>query len=31
MVRDAAASKYRFSSLIFGIVKSPAFQMNMKT
>jgi hypothetical protein len=30
MVRDAAASKYRFSSLIFGIVKSPAFQMNQK-
>ena len=31
IVRDAAASNYRFSSIIFGIVKSPAFQMNMKT
>jgi mono/diheme cytochrome c family protein len=31
IVRDSAASKYRFSSLIFGIVKSQAFQMNMKT
>ncbi len=30
IVRDAAASNYRFSSLILGIVKSPAFQMNMK-
>ena len=24
-------SKYRFSSLVLGIVKSPPFQMNMKT
>ena len=31
IVRDSAASKYRFSSLVLGIVKSPAFQMNMKT
>jgi hypothetical protein len=31
IVRDAEASKYRFSSLVLGIVKSPAFQMNMKT
>jgi hypothetical protein len=30
IVRDAAASKYKFSSLVLGIVKSPAFQMNMK-
>jgi hypothetical protein len=30
IVREAAASKYRFSSIIFAIVKSPAFQMNMK-
>jgi hypothetical protein len=31
IVRDSAASKYKFSSLVLGIVKSPAFQMNMKT
>jgi hypothetical protein len=31
IVRDSAGSKYRFSSLVLGIVKSPAFQMNMKT
>jgi hypothetical protein len=30
IVRDAAGSKYKFSSLVLGIVKSPAFQMNMK-
>jgi cytochrome c5 len=30
IVRDSAASKYRFSSLVLNIVKSPAFQMNMK-
>jgi cytochrome c5 len=30
IVRNAADSQYRFSSLIMGIVKSPAFQMNMK-
>jgi cytochrome c5 len=30
IVRDAAGSQYKFSSLIMGIVKSPAFQMNMK-
>jgi mono/diheme cytochrome c family protein len=30
IVRDASASKYRFSSVVMGIVKSPAFQMNMK-
>jgi len=31
IVRDSEASKYRFSSMVLGIVKSPAFQMNMKT
>ena len=31
IVRDSAASKYKFSSLVLSIVKSPAFQMNMKT
>jgi mono/diheme cytochrome c family protein len=30
IVRESAASKYKFSSLVVGIVKSPAFQMNMK-
>jgi hypothetical protein len=30
MVHQAAGNKYRFSSLIMGIVKSAAFQMNMK-
>ena len=30
IVRDSASSNYRFSSLVLGIVKSPAFQMNMK-
>ena len=30
ILRDAAGSKYKFSSLVLGIVKSPAFQMNMK-
>jgi len=30
IVRTAAPTKYRFSSLIFGIVKSDAFQMNQK-
>jgi len=27
IVRDAAKSEYRFSSIILGIVKSPPFQM----
>jgi hypothetical protein len=31
IVRDSAPGKYRFSSLVLGIVKSPAFQMNTKT
>jgi hypothetical protein len=31
IARDSAATKYSFSSIVMGIVKSPAFQMNMKT
>ena len=31
IVHDGAPGKYKFSSLVLGIVKSPAFQMNMKT
>ena len=31
IVRNSAGSKHAFSSLVLGIVKSPAFQMNMKT
>jgi cytochrome c5 len=31
IVRDGASNKYRFSSIVLAIVKSPAFQMNMKT
>ncbi len=30
IVRGSAPSKYRFSSLVLSIVKSPAFQTNMK-
>ena len=30
IVRGAEANKYRFSSLVAGIVKSEPFQMNMK-
>jgi hypothetical protein len=30
IVRDSAKDKYRFSSIIMGIVKSAPFQMNMK-
>src|SRR6185503_8447876 len=30
IVRDSAAGNYKFSSVVMGIVKSPAFQMNMK-
>jgi hypothetical protein len=30
IVREAATSKYKFSSIILAIVKSPAFQMNTK-
>ena len=30
IVHDSAAGKYRFSTIVLGIVKSPAFQMNMK-
>jgi hypothetical protein len=31
IVRDSGSSKYRFSSVVMGIVKSDTFQMNMKT
>ena len=31
MLRDAASSNYKFSSLVLGIVKSPAFQMDTKS
>jgi mono/diheme cytochrome c family protein len=30
IVRESAAGNYRFSSIVLGIAKSPAFQMNMK-
>jgi cytochrome c5 len=30
IVHDAATSNYKFTSILLGIVKSPAFQMNMK-
>jgi mono/diheme cytochrome c family protein len=30
IVRDSAPSKYKFTSIVLGIVKSPAFQVNMK-
>ena len=28
-MRDAAKSRYRFSDLVLGVVKSPAFQMRV--
>ncbi|MBV9743869.1 MAG: DUF1592 domain-containing protein [Acidobacteriia bacterium] len=31
VVNESAPNRYRFTSLVMGIVKSPAFQMNMKT
>jgi hypothetical protein len=31
ILRDSAGNKYKFSSLVTGIVKSAPFQMNMKT
>jgi mono/diheme cytochrome c family protein len=31
IVRDAARNNYRFSSLILGVVRSPTFQMRMKS
>jgi hypothetical protein len=31
IVKDAESTQYQFSSIILGIVKSQAFQMNMKT
>jgi hypothetical protein len=30
IIQDSRATNYKFSSLVLGIVKSPAFQMNMK-
>jgi len=30
IIRDAARDKYRFSSLVLGIVKSTPFQMRTK-
>jgi hypothetical protein len=30
IVRDMAGQDYRFSALVMGIVKSPAFQMRSK-
>jgi hypothetical protein len=30
VVRDSAPTRYKFSSIVLGIVKSPAFQMNQK-
>lgn len=31
ITRDAAENNYRFSSLLMGVIQSPAFNMNMKT
>jgi hypothetical protein len=31
IVRDAATDDYRFSSLLMGVIESPAFTMNVKT
>ena len=31
IVRDAGKQNYRFSSIVAGIVRSPEFQMRMKT
>src|SRR5580658_5948832 len=31
IVQNSAADKYRFTSIVMGIVKSPPFQTNMKT
>jgi Protein of unknown function (DUF1585) len=31
IVHEAAPGNYKFTSIILGIVKSPAFQLNMKT
>jgi hypothetical protein len=31
IVRDSASSKYKFSSVVMGIVRSDTFQMNLKT
>jgi hypothetical protein len=31
IVRDSGSSKYKFSSVVMGIVRSDTFQMNMKS
>jgi len=31
IARDAAQDDYRFSSLVMGVIQSPAFTTNMKT
>jgi hypothetical protein len=31
IARDAAEDDYRFSSLLMGVILSPAFTMNLKT
>jgi hypothetical protein len=31
ITRTAKAKDYKFTSLVLGIIESPAFQMNMKT
>ena len=31
IVREAAPANYRFSSIVLGIVRSPSFQMNLKS
>ena len=31
IMRDAARGRYKFSDLILGVVKSPAFQMRMSS
>ena len=31
IAHDAAEDDYRFSSLLMGVIESPAFTMNMKT
>ena len=30
IVRDASSNKFKFSSVVLGVVKSQAFQTNMK-
>jgi hypothetical protein len=31
LVHDAAKDNYRFSSLIMGVIRSPAFTMDLKS